>query len=81
MANGRSSQDERKLEGGAAPAPAPSTGLHPAFYIAYVVAGLFPWRSPPFSKNQWLISSQSVDCLEFQRHSVQQVGSVIRQVQ
>jgi hypothetical protein len=39
MANGRSSQDERKLEGGAAPAPAPSTGLHPAFYIAYVVAG------------------------------------------
>ncbi len=38
MANGRSSQDERKLESGAAPAPAPSAGLHPAFYIACVVA-------------------------------------------
>lgn len=35
MANGRSSQDERKLENGAPAAPA-SDGIHPAFYIAYV---------------------------------------------
>lgn len=34
MANGRSSQDERKLEGGS---EAPKdNGLHPGFYIAYV---------------------------------------------
>lgn len=41
MANGRSSQDERKLEGGSPPAPQ-DNGLHPAFYIAYVtlVSGL-----------------------------------------
>ncbi|KAJ5653899.1 sugar phosphate/phosphate translocator [Penicillium lividum] len=37
MANGRSSQDERKLENGS-PAPAPSQGLHPAFYIALWIA-------------------------------------------
>ncbi|KAJ5107227.1 sugar phosphate/phosphate translocator [Penicillium angulare] len=37
MANGRSSQDERKLEGGNA-APAPNQGLHPAFYIALWIA-------------------------------------------
>jgi hypothetical protein len=51
MANGRSSQDERKLEGGAAPAPAPSTGLHPAFYIAFVVTveTLSLWGSVAFS--------------------------------
>ena len=41
MANGRSSQDERKLEGGNA-APAPSTGLHPAFYIAWVLLERHP---------------------------------------
>ncbi|KAJ5279616.1 sugar phosphate/phosphate translocator [Penicillium angulare] len=37
MANGRSSQDERKLEGGNA-APAPNQGLHPGFYIALWIA-------------------------------------------
>lgn len=37
MANGRSSEDERKLEGGAAAAAPPQdNGLHPAFYIACV---------------------------------------------
>lgn len=39
MANGRSSEDERKLEGGAAAAPPQDNGLHPAFYIAYVSSG------------------------------------------
>lgn len=35
MANARSSQDERKLEGGS---PAPQdNGLHPGFYIACVL--------------------------------------------
>jgi hypothetical protein len=34
MANGRSSQDERKLEGGSPPPQ--DNGLHPGFYIAYV---------------------------------------------
>ena len=42
MANGRSSEDERKLEGGAAPAPPKDDGLHPAFYIACV--SLASWR-------------------------------------
>ena len=43
MANGRSSQDERKLEGGAAAAPPQDNGLHPAFYIAYVLNGDGRW--------------------------------------
>jgi hypothetical protein len=51
MANGRSSQDERKLESGAAPAPAPSSGLHPAFYIACVVARPFPLGLSALSSN------------------------------
>ncbi|CEJ58756.1 Putative DMT family organic anion transporter [Penicillium brasilianum] len=53
MANGRSSQDERKLEGGAAPAPAPSTGLHPAFYIALWIA----LSSSVILFNKWVLST------------------------
>lgn len=41
MANGRSSQDERKLEGGS-PAPPQDNGLHPAFYIACVYLASMP---------------------------------------
>lgn len=36
MANGRSSQDDRKLESGNNNAAPASSGLHPAFYIACV---------------------------------------------
>lgn len=53
MANGRSSQDERKLESGAAPAPAPSTGLHPAFYIALWIA----LSSSVILFNKWVLST------------------------
>jgi hypothetical protein len=53
MANGRSSQDERKLEGGAAPAPAPSAGLHPAFYIALWIA----LSSSVILFNKWVLST------------------------
>lgn len=51
MANGRSSQDDRKLESGtpaaqATPKPADG-GLHPAFYIACVyLTGTATARSP-----------------------------------
>ncbi|KAF3384712.1 putative sugar phosphate/phosphate translocator [Penicillium rolfsii] len=53
MANGRSSQDERKLESGAGPAPAASTGLHPAFYIALWIA----LSSSVILFNKWVLSS------------------------
>jgi hypothetical protein len=51
MANGRSSQDDRKLESGTPANQANSKpaddGLHPAFYIAFVyLAGTATTRSP-----------------------------------
>ncbi|KAF9253241.1 hypothetical protein LCP9604111_767 [Penicillium roqueforti] len=51
MANGRSSQDERKLEGGA---PAPKdNGLHPGFYIALWIA----LSSSVILFNKWVLAS------------------------
>ncbi|KAJ6006038.1 sugar phosphate/phosphate translocator [Penicillium sp. IBT 35674x] len=52
MANGRSSQDERKLESGST-APAPSQGLHPAFYIALWIA----LSSSVILFNKWVLST------------------------
>ncbi|KAJ5140275.1 sugar phosphate/phosphate translocator [Penicillium atrosanguineum] len=52
MANGRSSQDERKLENGAPAAPA-SNGIHPAFYIALWIA----LSSSVILFNKWVLSS------------------------
>ncbi|KAJ6119980.1 sugar phosphate/phosphate translocator [Penicillium sp. IBT 18751x] len=52
MANGRSSQDERKLENGASPAPA-SNGIHPAFYIALWIA----LSSSVILFNKWVLAS------------------------
>jgi hypothetical protein len=52
MANGRSSQDERKLENGAGAAPA-SNGIHPAFYIALWIA----LSSSVILFNKWVLAS------------------------
>ncbi|KAF7718504.1 Uncharacterized protein PECM_001815 [Penicillium ucsense] len=53
MANERSAQDDRNLEKGAAPTPAPSSGLHPAFYIALWIA----LSSSVILFNKWVLSS------------------------
>ncbi|KAJ5101921.1 hypothetical protein NUU61_004143 [Penicillium alfredii] len=51
MANGRSSQDERKLESGTPSSP--SSGLHPAFYIALWIA----LSSSVILFNKWVLAS------------------------
>jgi hypothetical protein len=60
MANGRSSQDERKLENGAGAAPA-SNGIHPAFYIALWIA----LSSSVILFNKWVLASAKFNFREF----------------
>ncbi|KAJ5347634.1 hypothetical protein MYU51_003633 [Penicillium brevicompactum] len=57
MANGRSSEDERKLEGGAAPAPPKDDGLHPAFYIALWIA----LSSSVILFNKWVLDPRKAN--------------------
>ncbi|CAI7574444.1 unnamed protein product [Penicillium bialowiezense] len=58
MANGRSSEDERKLEGGAAAAAPPQdNGLHPAFYIALWIA----LSSSVILFNKWVLDPRKAN--------------------
>ncbi|KAH6646848.1 triose-phosphate transporter family-domain-containing protein [Truncatella angustata] len=53
----KSAQDERKLEGGGVATPAPSTGVHPALFIALWIA----MSSSVILFNKWVLASAKFD--------------------